>query len=90
MNSLSIPHFVIDQIYLFIKERLNFSKKNNQSMIIDFLRELHDGPLSEFKFIEPATIIGNFGKVDNIVISFPPDFMDKELFLKWLDCKLKI
>ena len=59
-------------------------------MVIDFLRELHNGPSSEFKFIEPVTIIGNFEKVNSIEIRFAPDFLDKNTFLQWLDHKLNI
>lgn len=90
MSSLEIPYFLIEQIYEFVKARPDFIKKTNHIMVIDFLRELHNGPSSEFKFIEPVTIIGNFEKVNSIEIRFAPDFLDKNTFLQWLDHKLNI
>lgn len=90
MSFSIISHSLRDQIYLFVRDRPDFAKKTNQLMIIDYLRELHDGPTSEFKFIEPVTVIGDFGEVNKIVIRFAPSFMDKELFFKWLDRKLNI
>ena len=90
MSSSEIPYFLMAQIYEFVKARPNFSSKNNHIMVVDYLRELHNGPSSGFKFIEPVTIIGNFGKVEDIVIRFAPDYMDRDSFLKWLDRKLNI
>lgn len=88
MSSSVIPYFLIAQIYEFLKARPEFLKKTNRIMVIDFLRELHNGPSSKFKVIEPYTVIGSFGNVDNIVISCAADFMDKKSFLDWLNRKL--
>lgn len=90
MSSSEISYFLIAQIYEFVKARPDFLSKTNRIMVIEYLRELHNGPSSGFKFIEPVTIIGNFGKVEEIVIRFAPDFMDRHLFLKWLNRKLNI
>lgn len=88
MKQSNIPNFLIIQIYEFVKARPGVSKKNNLNLIIEYLRELHKGQDLEFRIIEPLTVIGNFGKVKRIVIKLPPDFMDKEAFLKWLNKKI--
>lgn len=90
MNPSNIPYFLIVQIYEFVKTRPDLIDKTNQLKIIDFLRELHEGALCEFKFIEPRTVIGNFGRVSSITIKYPPDFLDKVSFLEWLDRQLNI
>ncbi|WP_130804014.1 hypothetical protein [Acinetobacter ihumii] len=75
---------VLNQIYDFIKERPNFSKKTQFEKIVDFFREIHEDSDTTFKFETPHRIIGNFGLPLIVSIHDAPDYNDKSRFIDWV------
>lgn len=75
---------VLNQIYDFIKERPNFSKKAQFEKIITFFREIHEDSDTEFEFEIPHRIVGNFGFPIIVSIHDAPDYDDKKRFINWV------
>lgn len=76
---------VLTQIYDFVNERSNFSKKSELDQILDYFVTLNKGSDSDFKFVSPYKIYGDFGEHEFINIRQAPNFKDKERFLSWLN-----
>ena len=75
---------VLNQIYDFIKEWPNFSKKAQCEKIIDFFREIHEENDVAFEYEKPHRIIGNFGFPLIVSIHDAPDYNDKQRFIDWV------
>lgn len=75
---------VLNQIYDFIKERPQFSKKTQFEKIVAFFKEIHEDNDIEFKFELPHRIVGNFGFPLVVSIHDAPDYNDKKSFIAWV------
>lgn len=78
----------LEQIYDFIRERPQFSKKPELEKVIAFFTEIHDNRETELKYEFPHKIIGNFGFPLIISIHDIPNFNDKERFIHWVLAKI--
>lgn len=78
---------VLTQVYNFVNERANFSKKSDLDQLLDFFATLNKGSESEFKFVSPYKIYGDFGDHKFINILYAPNFKDKNKFLSWLNAQ---
>ncbi|OTG82172.1 hypothetical protein [Acinetobacter sp. ANC 4648] len=75
---------VLEQIYEFLKENPEFLVKTKFERIVEYLKHLHEGETSNFKFEAPDKIIGKFGPNRVLSLKFVPDFDDKKDFIDWV------
>lgn len=76
---------VLTQIYDLVNERPYFSKKSDLEQMLDYFAALNTSGNSNFEFVAPNEIYGNFGEHEFINIRQAPNFKDKNKFLSWLN-----
>lgn len=84
MNKISI-----EQIYNFVSEIPELSKKNNQGRILIFIKSINDEN-EYFKLYKESVSFLIRGVKKEINIFNAPDFLNKTDFLKWFYFKIGI
>lgn len=83
-------NIIITQVYDFVKERPNTKDKDQNTIVFEYFKELHEGDTFTCKFMAPHYILGKFGKIGSIDIRSCPKFSDKKNFIEWVIVNLKV
>lgn len=74
----------IIQVYNYIKERPQFSNKNESGKFMELLSELHEDHATQIKYLSPSIFLGHFGKSKTINIQNAPPFEDRLKVVEWI------